>query len=600
MIKRKPAWDYEEPLTDLTPYVDWDPVMSMIRSLKLYLVEWGTVPTWNFMFCHGRPELAVPGSWAWTWPSVFGYMLAPVQAIFAVWLLMTAIGFFSTRALLLRWTENALAAGIGATVYAFSGYYANRFNAGHITFAFYHWIPLLIYLFEIAFDQGIRSRPNLRPLLLITLTSFLFITSGLPHPLLHFYPVLLLFIAFRVLQRSFTLGFVASLRAGSLPILANLLGIVLGAYKLWPVIDWQRQFPRVGVLSESYSVVEVISNTLIFVTDYFSPARQQPWHLYPAWGYNAFVGPVPWLCAGIAIYAAIRSRKSIPAEMNRDRLGALTFGLLLVMLGIAVSLGNNNPWSPASLFRYLPVLEGVRAFNRYQILIVFGLSICTALGFAALSESLAGKDRWRRVVLGGLAVATLGPLLSQTFLLARNIPASRNAKLFSHSARATSAPLPEYVHLAARGLRTPGQQSAVLEAGNWIDNCYANITLPGGPPTSNAGLRPISFPPPIAIEELTHDSIRMRYATDVRGLIRLNLRVLDDFQTDAPRRRLEGWQSIRSEDLVENGLTLRAESRALQEGYAASCLGVLLSVGFFVGVARRERSFHTSAARNSS
>ncbi len=589
MKSRMLAWDFEEPLTDLTFYADWDQVTSMILSLKLYLSEWGAIPIWNFMFCHGRPELAVPYSWAWTWPSVFAYTLPPVHAVFAVWLIMTAIGFAATRALLLRWSGSQLGAAVGAAVYVLGGYFANRLNAGHVPFAFFHWIPLLIYLFEVAFDRGVQGQRSLKTLLGITLTAFLFVSGGLPQPLLYFYPALLLFIAFRLLRTGFALGFAPTLRAASLPIVANLLGFLLAAYKLWPVIAWQSRYPRVGVAFESYSVANVISNTLIFVTDYFTPGQQEPWHVYPAWGYNAFVGPMPWLLAAVAILAAIQRRRRGSPEITRDRYEAFAFGLLLVTIGIALSLGNANPWSPSILFRHFPILDGVRAFNRYQILIVFGLAILTALGFAALERSFAGRARWSRPLLIGLAIATLAPLLAQAFLLVRNIPAQRNAALVAEHALDPSMRLPEYVRVPLPHDLVPGHQTAVLETGNWIGNCYSSITLPDGPSRADRHRGAISFPPPTAIEELAPAHIRMRYPAEDTGRIRLNLRVLEDFEIDAPHR-FTRWTSIRFVDLADGRLTLRADSRAPKQGRAASYVGVLLSGVFFLMVARRTRT----------
>ena len=115
-------WTAEEGLSELTLGFDWDSTASMIAMLRVHLYEYGTVPTWNFGFCGGRPELAAPISWAYTWPSLIAYALPPNHAVLALWLLMTAVGFLATRAILLRWTRNGTAAVSGACVYAFSGY----------------------------------------------------------------------------------------------------------------------------------------------------------------------------------------------------------------------------------------------------------------------------------------------------------------------------------------------------------------------------------------------------------------------------------------------------------------------------------------------
>ena len=90
-------WEAEQSLSSLTFWADWDPVTSMILSLRIHLFEYGTIPSWNFMFCGGRPELSVPYSWAYTWPSLFAYALPPNHAIIAVWVAMTGVGLFATR-----------------------------------------------------------------------------------------------------------------------------------------------------------------------------------------------------------------------------------------------------------------------------------------------------------------------------------------------------------------------------------------------------------------------------------------------------------------------------------------------------------------------
>jgi len=96
------VWTADEPLSDLTLFGDWDYMASMVSSLRIHLFEHGTIPTWNFLLCGGRPELAIPSSWAWAWPSLLAYTLPPNAALLTLWLSMTAIGILAMRSLLLR------------------------------------------------------------------------------------------------------------------------------------------------------------------------------------------------------------------------------------------------------------------------------------------------------------------------------------------------------------------------------------------------------------------------------------------------------------------------------------------------------------------
>lgn len=135
------------PVARVTPYMDWDYFTSMAASLRVYLFRHGTVPAWNVMFCGGRPELANPQSWAFTWVSLFAYLFSPNWAVMMIWLVMTVVGFASCYALFRDWTDSRLGAVVGAVLYSLNGYFGSHFNVGHVTFAFYHLVPLMMWCF---------------------------------------------------------------------------------------------------------------------------------------------------------------------------------------------------------------------------------------------------------------------------------------------------------------------------------------------------------------------------------------------------------------------------------------------------------------------
>jgi hypothetical protein len=550
----------EASLSDLTPFADWDPVISTILSLRTYLFEHGAIPTWNYMLCGGRPELSVPFSWAYTWPSLFGYSLPPVHAVIAVWIVMTAVGFFSLRGLLRRWGADSLGANTGACLYAFSGCFAARFEAGHISVAFFHLVPLLMLLFEIGFARALAGQPMFGAALMTTLGSFLFMSAGLPHALMHFYPAFLLLVAFRVVQTAGARGTTRSLRAAVVPIAAHALGLWLAAYKLWPVIRWQLAHPRQRVLFESYSVWEVVRNTLLFVTDHLQPASQQPWHVYPAWGYNAYVGPVAWLLAALAAVVVI-AKASRTGGNRGDRDGGV-FALLLISIGIALSLGNDNPMSPAYLFRHFPLLDGIRAFNRYQILIVLGVSTLVAHGLSAIAAH-RGEQRGKgvgKVVAGALALGALAPVLAQAGLLAWNVPAASKAGILALYSAVDPAVPPQMIRKQWTGLRESGHESALLEHGYWIGNCHSDLTLSAlRLQLPERASKPISRPAPASLERLGRNSLTLSYAPEPEEAGRdeepviLYLRILESFQFDAPTHTLPNGRTAFYRSDLEGG-----------------------------------------------
>ena len=107
------GWALNACLSGVTPHADWDVMASMIASLRVHLFEHHTIPVWNFMLCGGRPELAVPYSWAYTWPSLFAYALEPVQAIVVLWIVLSLVGLFSSKSLFQRWSGSRCGAWVG-------------------------------------------------------------------------------------------------------------------------------------------------------------------------------------------------------------------------------------------------------------------------------------------------------------------------------------------------------------------------------------------------------------------------------------------------------------------------------------------------------
>lgn len=541
-------WQAEESLSELTLHLDWDNVTSMILSLRVYLFEHGTIPTWNFMFCGGRPELAVPFSWAYTWPSAFGYLLPPNHALLALWLLLTGVGFFATRALLVRWSGSAWGATLGACTFALCGCFAMRFNAGHVSFAFFHLVPLMLYVFETGFDAAREGRPLIRSSLGALLVSFLFMTAALPHGLIHFYPAFLALVVYRLLGSGR-----GSRRAALAPLTAHGLGIWLAAYKLWPVIQWQLQHPREGVELESYGLLEVIGNTLELVPDPLALVDARP---YPLWEYSAFVGPLPWLLALVAVGFALRGRRS--------PMGATGFGVVLVWLGLALSLGNDTPLAPGYFFEPLPMLGGVRAFPRYQILIVLGLAVLLAQAWPLVAGTL--RETWSRPVLALLVLGILAPLVYQDALVLGSMRAKPISEI--QAAYGPAPEVPSLLWTREPFLRSVKHKTAALDAGYWIGNCVSDLSLPHAlEPREPGTVVPLSSPPPTSVASLGTDRIALDYSPDsADATAELALRVLDGFE-------------LRGSELITH-------DPAPLRGAIVSGLG-LVATGFFFALVRR-------------
>ncbi len=504
---------------------------------------------------------------------------------------MSAVGFAALRALLLRWTKSPLGAAVGAAVFVFSGCFAARFNAGHATYAFFHFVPLLMLWFDVALERALAGRPAWRDAAFGVPLTFAFMSGALPHALLHFYPAFALWAVWRIGAAVRAHGATRALAAVQTLLVSHALGIGLAAYKIWPIVRWQLDQPRTGVFRERYSLANVLENTLRFVPDYFDQAPQRPFFQLPNWGYNAFVGPLPWLVALLALVALGRRRApERPAAV--DPLVA-SYAAALVALGFWLAIGNANPAGLGSAFEHLPVLDAVRGFNRYQALIAFGVAILCAQGFAWLGAEL-------RMIGAGRALLALGcvaPVLAQSALLVWNLPAVPRSAILARYARPTetAAEVPRQLVQVPFEIDQSGEQATLLDAGYWIANCYSPVTpARGAGPHGPVNARiPLSTPEPARARIAGRDQLVLDYPPGLTGDVRLHLRVPDGARLNVPFRRDPDSYDVvfRAEDLPAGVLELVASypgpaAGARASAFAAGCCALYLAA---IGWRARQR-----------
>jgi hypothetical protein len=570
---------------------------SMVLSLRIHLFEHGTIPTWNFLLCGGRPELAVPSSWAWGWPSLFAYALSPNVALLAVWVILTLIGGLAMRALLLRWTGVPLAANAGACLYALNGYFGARFFAGQVSFAFFHLVPVLMLVYERAFDGEIAGRRGNAPLVVLAAVSFLFFSAGLPHALFHAYPIFLLLVVFRLAVASGEAGWRRALGATGTLLVVHLLGASLAAYKIWPAVHWQLGRPRPFVETESYSLWQVLENTLAFIPDYRSNFVRA-WHKYPSIGSNAFVGPGPWLAAAAVLLAAIWRWKPRPRrarapgqEPASDRIarGLPWLGLALVAAGLSLALGTAHPWGPARLFPHLPLVSGIRETARYQMLTIFGLSILVAVALGRLS---ARRDATLSPLLAaGLFLAICAPAAVQASILAWNVRATPNREIERRYPDRDPQGPPEFIGAYQGPALATDHTAVLLSRGWWIANCLEDLQLPVPRVVLRPGHRaPLSSPPPARLVRLRGDSVTLAYPPGLRQDVAWRAPTLATFRYNvAPRGFLLNRPVFPGGDIEGGEITIQSLYPGPPEGARASFVALGLAVVFFAGRRARGR-----------
>jgi hypothetical protein len=356
---------------------------------------------------------------------------------------------------------------------------------------------------------------------------------------------------------------------------AQALGAMLAAHKLWPVLRWQMAFPREAAPAESNALSSLLSGTVNFLSG-ASQSLGAPWRFYYEWEQFSFVGPLPWVLGLAAIAAAVlQPWKTLRA--SRDAV-TLLYALLLVAIGLALAVGNAST-NLGGVFASLPLLSGIRGFGRYQILVVFGLSILTGMGVVALSSSWRGHRHWR-VAEALLAITTMVPVLAQTGVLVWHVSATPNSELLARYQSPDRPDIPELVTVRPVRDWEARDQSSLILGGFWIANCYSNLWLPVLPELARPGLRlPISNPPPERIRYLRTNEMALEYPAG--RPVALNLRLLGGFELNVPSFRRGNRVHVRGDDQVDGLIMIRAIYPGTREGVVLSSAALVLTLGLF-------------------
>ncbi len=494
------VWGLPERLTEISWFRDWDYYIAAFSSLKKYWHDYGTVPVWNFHFCGGRPELANPQNWTLTWLHPLIYVFEPVHLILLLWLVMTIVGSWATAALLYRSIKHKPSSMLAGLVYALSGYFGAHFNQGVVTFSFMHLIPLLILIADRRSDK-----PTIRNSIAMFSVSLAFFTSALPHGLFYFYPAFLLYLLVKMTANPLT---TLSLRKLVLLTYPHLFGLGVALYKLFPVIAWQRLFPREGVLQEALTPAAMVANLLRIDANYDNMLAKafddQFWFL---WEYNAFIGAVPIIAAVCGLSTAFRHHSRSTETVSKDLL-LIRYGVLLIICGTLLSAGNTYWYTPGYWFKQLPLVGGIRVFGRFQILIIFGIVVLASIGCRdVLNKSARLNKYWhssQAAVFAFVMALTILPLLFQTGLHISSIRGTPFQTLESFY-QPSGAKILQLVLMDGNYLQTGNtHHDYLLRQNGIVANCYDPLKLQrppapfghvAGSSTVNRWL-PLSSPPP--------------------------------------------------------------------------------------------------------
>jgi hypothetical protein len=517
------VWSSAEPWDQLTWAWDWDFFISSARSLRIYLFEHGTIPLWNLFICGGQLELVNPQSFAFTWPSLFLYALPPAPAIMCLWLVLSFVGTWSAAGLLRLAGVSLPIAWIFSTAFAFSGFFAAHFNQGHATFVFFHLILLLAYCaakdLSLASESAARTqRKNNKSFLAwgVVGASFLLFSAPSIQALVYGLPLLVVLWA----VHGFPVRTLTSV----------LVGMLMASYKFMPVLFQSLARKREDIFAESYSPAFLFKTLFTFVDrpELMWERYNFPGRFYGWWEYCAFISPLVVLMAigGFLLHGRYRSR-------------LLTAGLLLMLVGAVLSLGNKF-W--LDLLGPLPVLRSVRVFPRFQFLLLAGVTLSGAIVAEKIRRlRIFSKKRDQMLVTIILAALVSGPSLIQASYLVRGLTAYRDSELADEFGLARGFAAMEEsggIWLSQRIFRVPlvlSAQDLVLRSGSGIvEECYD----PFFPVKErfqvwrSEPIRPFTSPVNVRLSEIYAKSFLVSVPDDLHEDLILNLPLIPETQID--------------------------------------------------------------------
>ncbi|MBX3251362.1 MAG: hypothetical protein KF901_29565 [Myxococcales bacterium] len=425
-----------------TGHGDWQQFQHQWEAVYVGVVRYGEFPLWNPWHCGGTllwgdPQAQGFGPIYWLVVAPFG----TVAGVKLFLLLHAAVGwvgmYVAARRLVGVGPRGAVAAAI---LWAGSGFFAWHGSGGHGAFLPFYFTPWVLLAWRKA-AQDVRYAAAVAAILALTLWE------GGVYP----FPFFCVLLAFDGLVQLVRAGDRAErLRVVKAAALTLPLALLLGAWRLVPILTTMSRYPRPTFESDHLSLEEVIAMLTSKEYDYRFPGHEYVWAEY-----GTFIG---WtaLLAGLA-----------------GLLVAWRRGHRWVVVGVvfffALLMGRVTAYHPWPLLHHLPVFGSLRVPARFAVFATFYLGLAAGLGVDHAMRALTRAAR-------GMTFAP--KLLSSLFLVAMTAHLYwGNAEVID---RWRNAPPPPVDHVAPYHL-TPGHEYGAYASfparGVSTRGCYTGMTF---------------------------------------------------------------------------------------------------------------------------
>ena len=435
---------------------DWDQMTSHRLLMVKSITEYHQFPFWNPYGCGGHPAWSgVESGTTLVSPWFPLYLLLPVQVAVRFEVLGTALlSAVGTWLLAGRFSSSPALRAFVCLVFVINGRWALQAAAGHAWHLYYAWLPWALYFYDRAItERGTVRKIDWKSVLYGAAVVALMVYSGAIYPLPHTVFILGIYGGLTAIRERTFVPIVAGVAQG-------LLGALLAAPKLVPVIDTLSRFPR---LVESNEVID-LRLLLASLVEPGQTAGSRPVPV-PQWGWHEYGMYIGWTALILLVLGVVGARG------GRER-GLKWLLALLLLLGFG-SFHALAPWR--LLHDYVPIFKSQHVPSRWQYpAVLIAALLAASFGERLLRRYGAGR-RWLELVLllplfaigADIASEARGPLRGAFWMELGHVP--ELGKPFHQLARA-----PRELRYRRDDWAPPG--APAMLAGVGVIEC---VTFPG-------------------------------------------------------------------------------------------------------------------------
>lgn len=338
---------------------DWDQVETHRYLVSKTILRFHQFPFWNPYACGGHPawggfesDPIVVSPW------LPAYLFAPFPLALRIEVVgSTVIGAIGAALLASRFTRSRALQALVAALFVLNSRWTMQIAVGHVWHTAYAWMPWVLYYYDRAAGAApLLGAPRKRDLVLASVFLAMLVYTGGIYPLPH---TAIALVAYAALLAVATRSFVPVGRM----IACGVLGLLLAAPRLLPIMEVLRRFPRLTDSTETMDLGPFIAM--------LTAKEQDPWSMpahVPQWGWHEWGMYVGW---GALIAIAVGA---LAARGVRER--------PLMLVGVALltlAFGRFFDYAPWPLLHLLPVFSSQHVPSRWMLPALLLLA-CAAAG----------------------------------------------------------------------------------------------------------------------------------------------------------------------------------------------------------------------------